>query len=113
MADPHLLATDLTVTSIGNVNQNYTGTPVPTSIYTRHSYQVITSQLPASGHFRVLVSNQKGENAIFSTIADYEISSTNNAEGLLYCDTWNFLQARAELTGVAGGRFTVIENHTY
>tara|TARA_R100000808_G_scaffold24873_1_gene58978 strand:- start:21798 stop:22139 length:342 start_codon:yes stop_codon:yes gene_type:complete len=113
MSDPHLLGTDLTVTSIDNVSVNYTGTAVGTSIYTRHSYQVLTDGLPASGHFRVLVSNQEGDSARFLPVANYTIDSTTNSEGLLYADTWNFLQAKVDLTGVSAGRFTVIENHNY
>ena len=112
MADPHLLGTDLTVTSIDNVATDYTGEAVGTSIFTRHSYQVLTD-LPASGFFRVLVSNEAGDDARFLPVADYTINNTTNSNGLLYADSWNFVQAKVDLTGVSAGRFTVIENHTY
>jgi hypothetical protein len=113
MADPHLLGTDVTVTSILNATEDATGSAVETSIFTRHSYQLICDGLPASGFMRVRVSNEKGTDARFSTVADYTIDNSTNSFGLLYADTWNFVQAQVDLTGVTAGKFTVIENHTY
>ena len=111
-ADPHGLGDNLLVS--GYAAANASGAAHEVLLFNKHSYQVKAWDTTSSdAYFTVDASNQKGANAEFLTIADYQISGAVNSQGIMYSDDWRFVQCRWAITGHTAGTFSVLENHIY
>lgn len=96
------------ITTLNAVTVSGYGPVIQAGDYTWHSYQVIATSVTVGAQVRIEGSM---DNVNWLPITTYTIDSNNNPTGLLYSDQWNFEYARAGLSAVNDGTYTIIEKH--
>jgi len=98
--------------SIKGASSSVHGDVFNSANYTKHSYQVICSNISASTNlaFFIFGTNENSKN--WQKLAGYLINSSRNSNGLLHFDVWNFKYVKCALIGdFDTARVSVIEKH--
>ncbi len=80
--------------------------------YTKHSYQVICSNVGVSANIAFYIFGKNELASKWQKIAGYVINNSHNNNGFLYFDCWNFNYSKCCAIGTFdGAEITVIEKH--